>query len=258
MTAPHSPADVEAIPDAEVAQFDIRFEFQDGDRFTIDDLRAGRGLFDDALGVPVIVGRRIDNEDGEWLELGDEFRDEYESAWLEERSNLAAARGARLARARRGAREALAGLRTRWEREVLQGTLDRLPAVSEVPDVLNALTSSMLHVRDLPAAEPMPAGERADLDALLVEDENGAPYPDEVQRHFREAYAEVRAHRADDSRDKALREVAALRTHNGTPVTAENLRWAATHEALSRSWIGDVLMGIAGILDGRETTGADE
>ncbi len=69
---------------------------------------------------------------------------------------------------------------------------------------------------------------------------------------------DARAHRADDSRDKALREVAALRTHNGTPVTAENLRWAATHEALCRSWIGDVLMGIAGILDDRETTGADD
>lgn len=39
-------------------------------------------------------------------------------------------------------------------------------------------------------------------------------------------------------------------THNDEPVTVENLRWAATHEALCRSWIFDVLMGLADQLEG--------
>ena len=42
---------------------------------------------------------------------------------------------------------------------------------------------------------------------------------------------------------------ASITTHNGTPVTAENLRWAATHEALCQSWIFDVLVGLADALD---------
>lgn len=39
--------------------------------------------------------------------------------------------------------------------------------------------------------------------------------------------------------------VEGIETHNDQPVTAENLRWAATHESLARSWIFDVLMGLA-------------
>ena len=50
---------------------------------------------------------------------------------------------------------------------------------------------------------------------------------------------------------KALREyVAAIETHNSTPVTPENLRWAATHEALCRSWTFDVLNGLADLIGG--------
>lgn len=41
-------------------------------------------------------------------------------------------------------------------------------------------------------------------------------------------------------------------THNDTPVTAENLRYAATHPALCTSWIFDVLTGIADQLDTEE------
>jgi hypothetical protein len=43
--------------------------------------------------------------------------------------------------------------------------------------------------------------------------------------------------------------LANVATHNGTPVTPENLRWAATHESLCRSWIFDVLTGLADALD---------
>jgi hypothetical protein len=46
-------------------------------------------------------------------------------------------------------------------------------------------------------------------------------------------------------------DIEAIETHNGTPVTAENLRWAATHESLCRSWTFDVLMGLADLLDTR-------
>ena len=46
--------------------------------------------------------------------------------------------------------------------------------------------------------------------------------------------------------------LANVRTHNGTPVTVENLRWAATHEALCRSYIFDVLMALADALEGAD------
>jgi hypothetical protein len=49
-------------------------------------------------------------------------------------------------------------------------------------------------------------------------------------------------------RDTLVDPIANIRTHNGTPVTVENLRWAATHEALCRSWIFDVLTGLADLL----------
>lgn len=50
-------------------------------------------------------------------------------------------------------------------------------------------------------------------------------------------------------RAQALREaIAHIETHNGTPITGENLRYAATHEALARSWIFDVLTGLADAL----------
>lgn len=52
------------------------------------------------------------------------------------------------------------------------------------------------------------------------------------------------------SRLTQLREAAGeIKPHNGTPVTAESLRWAATHEALCRSWIFDVLIGLAAAID---------
>jgi hypothetical protein len=43
--------------------------------------------------------------------------------------------------------------------------------------------------------------------------------------------------------------LAGVRTHNGTPVTPKNLRWAATHEALCRSYIFDILNGLADALE---------
>jgi hypothetical protein len=43
--------------------------------------------------------------------------------------------------------------------------------------------------------------------------------------------------------------LAAVKTHNGTPLTPKNLRWAATHEALCRSYIFDVLTGLADALE---------
>jgi hypothetical protein len=58
--------------------------------------------------------------------------------------------------------------------------------------------------------------------------------------------------------DTGLRErVEAVETHNGTPITPENLRWAATHEALCRSWIFDVLTGLADALDATATTNTE-
>lgn len=52
---------------------------------------------------------------------------------------------------------------------------------------------------------------------------------------------------------KTLTEALAdVRTHNGTPVTAKNLRWAATHEALCRSYIFDVLMALADAMEGTD------
>lgn len=48
---------------------------------------------------------------------------------------------------------------------------------------------------------------------------------------------------------EALREaLAGVRPHNA-PVTPENLRWAATHEALCRFYIFDVLTGLAAALE---------
>jgi hypothetical protein len=56
--------------------------------------------------------------------------------------------------------------------------------------------------------------------------------------------------------DRGLTEaLASIKTHNGTPVTPENLRYAATHEALSRSWIFDVLTGLADALEPPPPTG---
>jgi hypothetical protein len=50
-------------------------------------------------------------------------------------------------------------------------------------------------------------------------------------------------------RESLAERVREIHTHNGTPVTAENLEWAATHETLCRSWIFDVLVGLAALLD---------
>ena len=46
-----------------------------------------------------------------------------------------------------------------------------------------------------------------------------------------------------------LEAVAGIKVHNGALVIADNLRWASTHEALSRSFICDVLNGLADALD---------
>lgn len=43
--------------------------------------------------------------------------------------------------------------------------------------------------------------------------------------------------------------LAGIRTHNGQPLSPVNLRWAATHEALCRSFIFDVLTGLADALE---------
>ena len=43
--------------------------------------------------------------------------------------------------------------------------------------------------------------------------------------------------------------VGGIETHNGTPITPENLRYAATHPAMSGSWIFDVLTGLADAID---------
>lgn len=40
-----------------------------------------------------------------------------------------------------------------------------------------------------------------------------------------------------------------IRTHNDQPLSPANLRWAATHEALCRSFIFDVLTGLADALE---------
>lgn len=62
----------------------------------------------------------------------------------------------------------------------------------------------------------------------------------------------------DQTEDGLAERVRELATHNGTPVTAENLRYAATHEAMSRSWIFDVLTGLADLLDQPDTTASEE
>lgn len=59
-----------------------------------------------------------------------------------------------------------------------------------------------------------------------------------------------RAHVAAEQAKALQQALAAMRTHNGTPVTPENLRWAATHEALCRSWIFDALTGVADLIGG--------
>lgn len=46
--------------------------------------------------------------------------------------------------------------------------------------------------------------------------------------------------------------LASVKTHNGTAVTPQNLRWAADHEALCRSYIFDVLHGLANAMEAEE------
>lgn len=54
----------------------------------------------------------------------------------------------------------------------------------------------------------------------------------------------------DEAAESGLRErIESIETHNGTPPSPDDLRWAATHEALARPWIFDVLMGLADALD---------
>ena len=73
---PVSLADVRGEP-----MFEIRFRFSDGETMTLADLESGRGVFADE--VPVIVGRQ--SEDHEWAELGDEFREEYDPHFDDDR-----------------------------------------------------------------------------------------------------------------------------------------------------------------------------
>lgn len=59
-----------------------------------------------------------------------------------------------------------------------------------------------------------------------------------------------------DAEARALREaLSGIKTHNGTSVAPKNLRWAATHEALCRSYIFDVLNGLADALDRADRIG---
>jgi hypothetical protein len=53
----------------------------------------------------------------------------------------------------------------------------------------------------------------------------------------------------DKKREGTKHALENIKTHNNAPVTSENLRWAATHEALARSWIFDVLTGLADRID---------
>ena len=59
---------------ADDATYEIAFRFQDGEVFTHEQLAKGLGLFDEE--VPAIVGRQVG--DDEWVELGYEFRAEYD------------------------------------------------------------------------------------------------------------------------------------------------------------------------------------
>lgn len=78
--------------------------------------------------------------------------------------------------------------------------------------------------------------------------------------HQADALMSLLERREREAGARALREALAdVRTHNGRPVSQENLRWAATHEALCRSYIFDVLMGLANALDPADaiTNGGD-
>lgn len=61
-----------------------------------------------------------------------------------------------------------------------------------------------------------------------------------------------REHVASVLAETVAERIADIPTHNGTAVTAENLRYAATHEALARSWIFCVLMGLADLARGSD------
>ncbi len=43
--------------------------------------------------------------------------------------------------------------------------------------------------------------------------------------------------------------LAQIKTYNGAPVSPDNLRWVATHQAMCGSWIFDVLTGLADALE---------
>ena len=69
------------------------------------------------------------------------------------------------------------------------------------------------------------------------------------------AYWQKRDEETESQVDPLTAVLSAIKTHNSTPITAENLRWASTHEALCRSWIFDVLTGLADALDPRTSSG---
>lgn len=78
-------------------------------------------------------------------------------------------------------------------------------------------------------------------------------------RELADALADLLAARDRRVRGEALREeLLAIRTHNLAPVTPDHLRYAATHEALNRSWIFDVLTGLADRIESTDRPSAKE
>lgn len=76
---------------------------------------------------------------------------------------------------------------------------------------------------------------------------------EECRRSIADALMPLLERREREAAARTLREALAdVKTHNGRPVSQKNLRWAATHEALCRSYIFDVLMGLADALDRAE------
>lgn len=63
-----------------MSNYEIAFRFQDGEVMSVDNLREGLGLLDEE--VPVVIGRMVG--DDEWIELGDEFRAEYDPHYGED------------------------------------------------------------------------------------------------------------------------------------------------------------------------------
>ena len=124
--------------------------------------------------------------------------------------------------------------------------------------LLDALDAARSEVERLSKYAPSP-----EVEALLERSSFGA----EEAKAARESVSPdvgrliVRLSQVMAERDATLADIAAevlagIKTHNDTPVTAENLDYAATHEALCRSWIGDVLRGLSAALSTANDNGA--